>query len=189
MRHQVPKRRLPPKKIQFFYKLPSPANLKVVSFDLGIQHTGTSLWDKNSLIEVTCLETPPCKEFLRPLRNLVEIQKFLERTAPDIVVAEDYAHASKFFNVLQAELVGLVKKYCLTAKIGIVFIPIATIKKQITGNARADKKEMIREIALKYSERKLNSHETDSIGVFETYQQKYNQPTLSMIEHSWIPKK
>lgn len=96
--------------------------------------------------------------------------------SPEYIAVEDYGFGGKFFNVEVAEMVGAikyaVKEYGLKTK--MLFIAPNTIKKIVTGNGRAKKKEVEKSvleylrtnnIELDFFKGKPSSHEFDSIAI------------------------
>lgn len=71
-----------------------------------------------------------------------------------------------------AEAVGVVMLFCSLNNIAFYKIGIGTVKKQITGNGRAKKEDIIKEINNIYKLKNKNEHIADAIAIALTFIKK-----------------
>ena len=166
-----------------------PNTITVAAIDAGIKHTGISLWMKSQLHSVTDLERDVMTSD-SPARMADMIEQHIRKTVKNgvLLVVEDYGYGGGFFNAMQPEIVGVLKARALDKQnnlAGIVFIPPNTVKKRVTGNGDADKNKVRRAVIRagyggKNRGKDMSTHSADSIALFLTYLQLWNQPTESM---------
>lgn len=177
-------------------KLIDPNTVAILALDLGVEHTGASLWVPGKSPIITQIEGG--EKFLSAksysMANKVvsfaygyEATKFRE-DYPLLLVCEDYAYGGgrSFNNVLQPEIVGAIKALLADRmEAGMIFVSASTIKKTVAGNGKATKAQVKRAVKAAGYDTK-SSHEADSIAVYLTYKEIWEAPTKGIFSRSLI---
>lgn len=172
--------------------LPDPERYQVVALDLGTAYTGLSIWKRGELSlfqeVITSAEHSSSEAAAEMFSAIADItERHLDRKEPVLCVCEDYAYGSGFFNVIQAELVGFLKRHAIeNCWIGIVFVAPNTIKRLVTGSGRATKSQ-VKKAVLKLIGIKISStHIVDSLAAFIAYRQIWSCPTEGMYRRAFL---
>ena len=153
---------------------------KVVAIDPGTGHTGLCVYDGNVTITVTIEPKPTVVGFNKLVSIARTISKYIE--PEDFVVMEDYGYGGTFFNAQIAELVALIKfKIFLKKSNSMMIIAPNTVKKLITGNGRASKTVLLKEVLQRAKDAGVTfntKHESDAYALTLCYFQ-YRAKSLS----------
>lgn len=115
----------------------------ILSLDIGAT-TGMAYGDgrNSSTKEVP----PPAKNELQPFLVAQaiesEVRKLHITTPIKICLIEGYAYGGNFFNYMQPEITGQVKRYLLDTGIPFVAIPANSMRLAVMGNGRATKMDV-----------------------------------------------
>lgn len=163
----------------------------IVSLDMGETHTGfcKAKWQsKLETWEFKTLELPRTKNtYFRPVEVAELIIKELDKIpAFYFLLIEDYAFSRSWYNLVQPEAVGIIKKYIMddTDCIGMASIGIQTAKKAICGNGNAKKGEVIKSVKQKFPKQEFTSHSADAVALNFALQ-NYSGDA---IKRAWIRK-
>lgn len=146
---------------------------KVLTLDVGTGCTGYSLWCKDSLICVGSINSSTDFRALISLDMASQIINLINIYKIKFLIIEDYAYGAGFFNADMAEIIGILKFFCLNKKIKLYFIPPNTIKKLVAGNGRATKSKVKKSIkSLGYTAK--NVHEFDALAIYLAFKKMGN---------------
>ena len=173
------------------FKIIDPTNIGFVSIDAGTKYTGITLWHGQRHIETVLLTNTSTSRSMIPIHSARGILKYITNKVTagfklDLVVLEDFAYnQGGHFNTDQAEIAGIIKHHCFVKNINYSSIPPNTVKMHITGDGKAGKTAVTKELKTKGFLYKT-SHEYDSIGIGMTYLKIWNSATEAMYRRSII---
>jgi Holliday junction resolvasome RuvABC endonuclease subunit len=173
------------------FKILDPTNIGFASIDAGTKYTGVTLWHGIRHVETVLLTNTSTSRSLIPIHSARGILKYLTGKMTlgfilDLVILEDFAYnQGGHFNTDQAEIAGIIKHHCFVKNINYSTIPPNTVKMHVTGNGRAGKTAVSKELKTKGFLYKT-SHEYDSIGIGMTYLKIWNIATEAMYRRSII---
>lgn len=185
------------------YRLIHPSHVVTIALDIGVEHTGMSIWSTEHPTIITQVDNnePDVAKKATSMADLIwnEFTKHIKLYNPAknrfLFVIEDYAYGRSYFNVLQPEIVGAFKYLLLSrnhSKIfnlaGVVFIPPSTAKKAVTGNGRATKAEVKRAVKEK-GHIFTSGHEADSIAIYMAYRNLWDSAEEGMYRRSILINK
>lgn len=147
----------------------------IMAVDPGIEYLGVAWSLEDGSIRSTTLVTRGLIGFKKILKLADLLLLLAKRIQPDIIVFEDYGFGGKFFNVVVAEFIGVVKQRFTESlvKDGVVysFLAPTTVKKLVTNKGRLKGKSPIR-TALKelgFVVEGKTVHELDALAVLVAY--------------------
>lgn len=174
--------------------LPDPNKYLTAALDIGVAHTGISIWDSGSYIKsftIECSHPDSARQPIEMARLFIRHLLPLSCQSPLLVLIEDYAYGGGFFNAKQAEMAGILKMFVMAERsdcvVGLIGVAPNTLKKIITGNGRA-KKSLVSKCIKAKGYDTADSHEADSIGVYLSYLELWDKPTDDMYARSIINK-
>jgi Holliday junction resolvasome RuvABC endonuclease subunit len=159
--------------------------MKVIALDIGVGKTGYSIWENNFLIGIGTLKVNTkyrselSTSMAEQILNLIKVQK------PGYLAVEDYAFSSGFFNMDQAEALGIVKHFVIysTENMKLFLVPITTAKKIVTGSGKGKKsavKKSVKELGFVAGD----VHQYDSIAIYLAFKSLSENPTKTFIKRS-----
>ena len=147
---------------------------KILGIDVGINNLAISLFKDNELIKFNLLKN---KKHLKNGEKLCNIEAFirkiLEEEKPDVLVVE-----GTFWNPRQAKgysyinmVIGVINKIAWEIlKLEPVKLQPSTVKKTLTKNGRASKRDVVEAVKQKFCiEEKIEDHIADAIAVGFSY--------------------
>jgi len=151
------------------FKIINPKGKSIISIDAGTRYTGITFWNGDKRVSTKLILNNEKRRSLIPINSAKLILKEISNSnqTMDLVILEDFAYNSGgFFNTDQAEIAGIIKYYCLSKKINYTSIPPNTAKYVITGDGKAKKNAVMKELKSRDIYNGLNtSHEFDSIAL------------------------
>lgn len=168
------------------YRLINPDDVIIVALDMGVEHTGVSVWCPG--VEEPSIFQVENHEKRMAFKPVAMAESVLDAVVDDEIVdtfwghfpllfcIEDYSYGGVHYNVLQPEVIGAFK-YSLRNSdpvAGITFVNQATIRKVVAGSGRAKKSQVKK--AVKEAGYPLKSgHMADSVAVYLTYKQIWDR--------------
>jgi crossover junction endodeoxyribonuclease RuvC len=146
---------------------------KILALDPGVVATGYSIVKENKCFEYGVIKPNAHADLTTRIGQIItEIRKLIRTYRPDICVIETlfFRKVSARSIITSAQLRGAILYLLFLEKIPLAEITPARIKKVVTGNGRASKKQIEFMIHHLYNfKEKINHHASDALAIAYTY--------------------
>ncbi len=155
---------------------PELENNTFFALDVGSTFTGVTIVKNKNVEKIVELIVNEPVTYRKSLAVSSRIISFIQENTNSYyyLLIEDYAYGGGFFNAVQAETMGAIKKHCLDdpKALGVISIPVGTIKKQVTGSGRATKSQVVKALKIEgnFTTASKDGHKADSLAVYKTYE-------------------
>ncbi len=172
-------------------KLVDPDTCLTVSLDVGIGYTGVAMWLPGASLFRLFLITSQVLPEARKSHHMAEAilsavygahsRYSLNPAQRVLLVVEGYGYGGGFFNVQQAEMIGMIKKAVIEFTHifkGLVFLAPNTVKLRVAGAGKATKSMVKKAVSSVVALPKgATSHEADAVAVYLAYNKMWKNVT------------
>jgi crossover junction endodeoxyribonuclease RuvC len=139
----------------------------IAGIDPGVQNLGISLLDTSNMSVIEVLKYTWEDSYFLLEEFLLD---FLDDRADDISLEKPFfTPLTLAKNIRTLEVIGIIKLAAQKLGLSVYEYSPTTIKKTITGNGRADKKEIIQSVSDRFQINTKVTHEADAIAIAYTH--------------------